>query len=130
MDFIRQNHKGFKIEGNQWKKQLNYYYKKNKNKYWNCFHYKQRKELYQRGYGYIILSSYGIVIDELILLSAKKNIIQNGIILENNKLLKLNFKRTWTRPWKIRISIYLPDDSIDAHHMEELHKLFKIQTNP
>jgi len=129
IDLIREKFIGFKIEGNQWKNQLNYYYNENKIKYFNCFRYKQRKELNERGYGYIILSSHGIIIDELILLTDRKNIIDNGILLDNNKLLKLTFKKTYIRPWKIHISIYLPENSIDPHHMEELLKLLKIQPN-
>jgi hypothetical protein len=72
------------------------------------------------------LSPHGIVIDELILLSAQKNIIDNGILLDNNKVLKLTFKRTWTRPWKIRISIYLPDNPANPINIEEIKQLLKI----
>jgi len=127
MDSIRKNCKDFKLEGDQWKKQLNYYYNKQKIKYLNCFHYKQKKELYERGYGYIILSSFGIVIDELIILSNRKNLIDNAILLEDNKLLKLIFKRTFTRPWKIHILVYLPEHTIHQRDLEQLQKLFHIQ---
>jgi hypothetical protein len=127
MDSIKENCKDFKIERDQWKKQLDYYYNKKTIKYLNCFRRKQKKELYERGYGYIILSSHGIVIDELIILSAKKNIIDNAILLENNKLLKLTFKKIFTRPWKIHISIYLPEQPIHQRDLEELQKLFHIQ---
>jgi hypothetical protein len=129
IDSIRENCIKFKIEGNQWKKQLDYYYNKKKIKCSNCFRRKQRKELYERSYGYIILSSHGIIIDELILLSDKKYIIDNGILLDNNKLLKLTFKKMCTRPWKSRISIYLPENPINQYDMEKLRKLFQIQTN-
>ncbi len=123
MDSIRNDAKIYKIIDHQWNEQLNYYFKKKKFQYLNCCRCKQRKELNERKYGYIILSSHGIVIDELILLSAKKHIIDNGILLNNNKLLKLTFKKTWTRPWKIQIDIYLPDDPIN---IEELKQLLKI----
>jgi hypothetical protein len=126
MDSIRENKILLKVEDNQWEEQLNYYFNKKKCRYFNCFRRKQRKELKERKYGYIILSPHGIVIDELILLSAQKNIIDNGILLDNNKVLKLTFKRTWTRPWKIRISIYLPDNPANPINIEEIKQLLKI----
>lgn len=130
MDSIRENYKFFKIENDQWKNQLNYYYKKNKFSYLNCFKRKQINDLYDRGYGYIILSSHGIVIDELLLLSAKQNIIDKGILLNEDNLIKLTFKRTCLRPWKIHIDIYLPEDIMEEqHNIQQLQQLFHIETN-
>jgi hypothetical protein len=63
IDSIRENKILLKIEGNQWEEQLNYYFNKKKCRYFNCFRRKQRKELKERKYGYIILSPHGIVID-------------------------------------------------------------------
>jgi len=79
-DLIRENFIGFKIEGEPWKQQLDYYYDRKRTSYLNFFRCKQRKELNDRGHGYIILSSHGILIDELIILADRKNIIHNGIL--------------------------------------------------
>jgi hypothetical protein len=128
-DSIRDNFIGFKIEGEQWKQQLNYYYDRKKTSYFNCFRRKQRKELTDRGYGYIILSPHGIVIDELIILTARRNIIDDGILLDNEKKLKLTFKRNCKRPWKTHISIYLHEDFSNRRTMEELMQLLKIRIN-
>ncbi|CAF1354259.1 unnamed protein product [Adineta steineri] len=128
-DSIRDNFIGFKIEGEQWKQQLDYYYQRKKTRYLNCFRCKQRKELNDRGHGYIILSTHGIVIDELIMLNDQKNIIDKGILLDNGKILKLTFKRTCKRPWKTYIEIYLTDDLINRRTMEELMESLKIQIN-
>lgn len=129
MDAIRVNSKFFKIEDDQWKAQLDNYYTKKKLKCFNFFRRKQMKELYERGYGYLFLSSHGIVIDELLLLSAKKNIIDKGTLSNDNKLLKLTFKKTCLRPWKIHIDIYLPDNNIQQNDIEQLQQLFQIETN-
>ena len=128
-DHIREKFVGFKLEGNQWKRQLDYYYIKKKSKYFNCLRRKQRKELNDRGYGYIILSPYGIAIDELILFSNRKKIIDDGIVSDTEKLLNLTLKKGCLRFWKKDISIYLPDDLINQRVMEELMELFKIQIN-
>ncbi|CAF0862292.1 unnamed protein product [Rotaria sordida] len=129
LDRIRENFFELKLEGNQWKQQLDYYFSRKKIKYLNCCYYKQKQQLNNRGYGYIILSSHGIVLDELLLISTRNNIIDNGIIFPNEKILRLTFKRTCTRPWKIQFSIYLPENYDEQHYTEKLTQLLKIQIN-
>jgi hypothetical protein len=128
-DLIRENFVGFKLEGNQWKQQLDYYYKNKKSRCFNCFRRKQREELNDRAYGYIILSPYGIVIDELSIFSSKKNIIDEGIVLDHQNILKLTLKKSCARPWKRSILIHLPEDLINQLVLEELMNLLKIQIN-
>jgi len=128
-DSIRENSIGIRIEGEQWQKQLDYYYETKKTSYFNCCRCKQRKELNDRGYGYIVLSPHGIIIDELIILANRRNIIDHGILLEDEKVLKLNLKKSCKRPWKTDISIYLPEDLINRRAMEELMQSLKIQIN-
>ncbi|CAF1034253.1 unnamed protein product [Adineta ricciae] len=128
-DSIRDNFLGFKIEGEQWKKQLDYYYQKKKTRYFNCLRCKQQKELHERGHGYIILSPHGIVIDELLMFTGKKKIIRDGIVLDDEKMLNLTFNRTCQRPWRNQISIYLPEDLINRQTMEEITELLKISIN-
>ncbi|UJR24909.1 hypothetical protein I4U23_006273 [Adineta vaga] len=126
LDSIRENFLGFKLEGEQWKQQLDDYYRKKKSRYFNCLRCKQRNELQERGYGYIILSPHGIIIDELLIFTAKRNIIQKGIIFDDKKLLNLTFKRTCQRPWNNQLDIYLSEDLIHRRTMEELMHLLKI----
>jgi hypothetical protein len=128
-DSIQENFIGFKIEGEPWEQQLDYYYDRKRTSYLNCFRCKQRKELNDRGHGYIILSSHGILIDELVILADRKNIIDDGILLEDEKVLKLNIKQNCKRPWKTDISIYLPEDLINQRAIEEPIELLKIQIN-
>lgn len=126
-DPIRKNHIELKLEGNQWKQQIDSFNTEHKIK---CFHYFRRKqqiELNERGYGYIILSPHGIVLDELILLSTRRNIIHKGTIYHNEKLVRLVFKKTCTRPWEINLAIYLPENYIEQNYIDKLQKLLKIR---
>lgn len=128
VDPIRNKFLELKLEGDQWQQQLDYYNKKKKIGFCNCICRKQQaRELRERGYGYIILSPYGIILDELILLSARSNIIDDGIIYDNEKILKLTFKRTFSRAWKTHISIYLPENYVEQNYGEKLMQLLKIQ---
>jgi hypothetical protein len=130
-DPIRENFVGIKLEGIQWKQQLDYYYTKKKFRLFNCFRRKQRKELNDRDCGHIILSPHGIVLDELILISARKNILDSGILLlsTDKKILKLTFKNKCPKFWITNILIYLPDELSNRRVMEELMGLLKIQIN-
>ncbi|CAF2322327.1 unnamed protein product [Rotaria sp. Silwood2] len=129
LDSIRENYFELKLEGNRWKQQLDYYFYQYNTKYLNCCYRKQVNELNNRGYGYIILSRHGIVLDELIVLSARTDIIDNGIILHHEKILKLTFKKTCRRPWKISLSICLPENYVEQGYKEKLIQLLKIQIN-
>ncbi|CAF4931075.1 unnamed protein product [Rotaria sp. Silwood1] len=129
LDPIREKYLELKLENNQWKQQLNYYFHQKKTKYSHWCYRKKERKLNDRGYGYIILSPHGIVLDELILLSARNDIINDGIIFPNEKILKLSFKKTCRRPWKIYLSIYLPENYIEQGYTEKLTQLLKIQIN-
>ena len=126
---IRNKFIGFRLENEQWKAQLDDYYRRKSSKFSHGFRCVQRKELYERNYGYVILSSHGIVIDELMLLSADRNIVDKGEFLDDNKILKVTCKRTWTRPWKISVGIHLPNIQLNQDYTEEIHKLAKVPFN-
>ena len=129
MDSIREDGKLIHIENEQWRKQLNYFYEKKFFRLFNCFHSKQRRELDERGYGYVILSSHGIVIDELLLLSARRDIIDHAILSNHGHQLELTFKRTCSSPLRFHVSIYLSEDLSEREDFEELKQLLQIQNN-
>lgn len=129
MDSIREDGKLIRIEDEQWQKQLNYFYRKKFFRCLNCFHNKQRRELDERGYGYIILSSHGIVIDELLLLSARRNLIDHAILSEYGQRLDLTFKRTCSNPFRFHVSIFLSEDLNQRQDFNELKQLLQIQND-
>jgi hypothetical protein len=124
IDEIRNDFIGFKLEGNQWENQLNYYFKIKTNCFQFCLN-KKRKELIHRNFGYIILSSHGIIFDELFLITSDKNILINGILINNRRILKLEFKNYF----KDQLLIYLPEQLINQEILEEFIKILKININ-
>jgi len=121
IDPIRNNFHAFKLEGNQWKNQLDYYFEHKT----TCFHFlyfRKRKELIQRNFGYIILSPHGIIFDELFLLTSPKHIIINGALIDNGRILKLELKQYL----KGEILIYLPEEIINQEAIEEFMQILKI----
>ncbi|CAF3448981.1 unnamed protein product [Rotaria socialis] len=127
LDPIRNKFLELKLEDNLWQQQLSYYYNVKMSRYSRCLRRKQEMELHERGYGYVILSSHGIILDELILLSARTNIIDEGVIYNDENILKLTFKKTCLRPWKIHLSIYLPENYVEQRYREKLMQILKIQ---
>jgi hypothetical protein len=125
IDRIRNDFIGFRLEGNQWKHQLDYYFKKKKTCF-QCCSYQKRKKLIDRNFGYIILSTHGIIFDELFLLSSHKHILINGILIDNGRILKLVFKNCF----KNEILIYLPDQIINQEVFQEVAKILKINLLP
>jgi len=121
IDPIRNNFHAFKLEGNQWKDQLEYYFKQKT----TCFHFlyfRKRKKLIERNFGYIILSPHGIIFDELFLLTSPKHIIFNGTLIGNGRILKLELKQYL----KSEILIYLPEEIINQEAIEEFMQILKI----
>lgn len=128
-DSIRENFVGFKIEGEQWRRQLDFYYHKKKSRYLNCLRCKQRRELADRGYGYIILSPHGLVIDELLLFATRRVFIDSGSVSTDGKMLEITLKRSCRWPWKNRVDVYLSDEIAQRRSMEELAGLLKVPIN-
>ena len=126
MECIREDGKLIRIEDEQWRKQLNYFYQKKKCRFFNCCYPKQRKELDERGYGYIILSSHGIVIDELLLLSARRNLIDHATLSDYGRLLDITFKRTCSSPIRFHIEIYLSENLNNRDDFTQLKQLLQI----
>jgi hypothetical protein len=125
IDEIRKNFIGFRLEGNQWENQLNYYFKKQINCFSKLCLYQRRKRLIHRNFGYIILSSHGIIFDELFLLTSHKNILINGILINNEQILKLEYRACC----KNQLLIYLPEELINPGILEEFMKILKIKIN-
>jgi hypothetical protein len=118
IDPIRNEFIGFRLEGNQWENQINSYYKNQKNFFHFCS-YRKRKELINRDYGYIILSPHGIILDEFFLLNSR---INNGILIDNGRILKLDFKGCY----KTEIFIYLPGDIINQQAWKDFMQKINI----
>lgn len=126
MESIREDGKLIRIEDEQWRKQMNYFYRQKPCRFFNCFNSKQRKELDERGYGFIILSSHGIVIDELLLLSARRNLIDHAILSDYGRLLDITFKRTCSSPIRFHVQIYLSECLNNRDDFAQLKQLLQI----
>lgn len=118
IDLIRRDFIGFRLEGDQWKNQLDYFSKRKS----NICYFKNYKELINRNFGYIILSPHGIILDELLLLTSRKHILINGLFITNKQILKLEFKQCC----KNEIFIYFPDELISQEIIEEFKQILKI----
>jgi hypothetical protein len=117
IDRIRNDFIGFRLEGSTWEKQLNDYFR--------CSSSRKRKKLLQKNFGYMILSPYGIIFDELFLLTSSKRILINGTLIDNGRTLKLELNKYFTN----EILIYLPEHIINPELIEELRKTLKININ-
>jgi hypothetical protein len=117
IDRIRNDFIGFRLEGIQWEQQLNDYFR--------CYSPLKRKKFLQKNFGYIILSPYGIIFDEIFLLTSSKRFIKNGILIDNGRILKLELNKYFTK----EILIYLPEQILNQELIEELRKILKININ-
>ena len=121
IDRIRRNFIGFRLEGTQWENQLDDYFKKQSN-YFRYSASRKRKQLLQRNFGYIILSPYGILFDEIFLLISSNHLISNGIFIENERILKLKLNQCRRN----EIVIYLPEEMIKQEVFEALRNRLRI----
>lgn len=117
IDRIRNDFIGFRLEGIQWEQQLNDYFR--------CYSPLKRKKFLQKNFGYIILSPYGIIFDEVFLLTSSKRFVKNGILIDNGRILKLELNKYFTK----EILIYLPEQILNQELIEELRKILKININ-
>ena len=117
IDRIRKDFIGFRLEGIQWEKQLNDYFR--------CYSSGKRKKLLERNYGYMILSPYGIIFDEVFLLTSSKRFLKNGILIDNDQTLKLQLNKYFSK----EIFIYLPEQIINQELIEEMRKILRININ-
>lgn len=114
IDKIRNNFIGFRLEGKQWENQINYF---------NFYSNKTKKKLLDRNFGYIILSSHGIIFDQLFLLISSKHFLIHGILNNHRNVLKLVYKNYCQK----QILIYLPDELIHQEILQEFMNILKIK---
>ncbi|CAF1060512.1 unnamed protein product [Adineta ricciae] len=115
LDRIRTNFIAFRLEGVAWQNQLDCYFKQHS----RCLDFVRRKRLFDRNFGYIILSLHGILFDELFLETSREKIIINGQFLEHERILKLECKKN-------DLLIHLSEELISRNIIEELQRTLKI----
>lgn len=123
LERIRDNHLEIQLEDQRWFDQVNEFYRGKKLR---CCS-RRRRELEERGFGHIILSPHGILLDELTFFNTQKNRLDHGIVLNNRRILRLVTSKTCRRPWSTSISLHLPPQYLQDTSVELLRHLLKIE---
>lgn len=116
LDRIRTNFLAFRLEGIDWQNQLDCHFKRHS----KCLNFVRRKRLLDRNFGYVILSSHGILFDELFLQTSREKLVINGQFLEHERILKLECKKN-------DLLIHLSEELISRNIIEELQRILKIR---